>query len=63
MNKRITETKLILPSLYLLIKKLRIIMNPTGENIAMLKGRNNDKFSQKVRNLKAHNTFEKFEYA
>ncbi len=75
MAKRITETELILPSLYLmslnegrittseLIQKLRDIMKPVGEDLEILIGRNDDKFSQKVRNLKAHNTFEKFGYA
>jgi len=75
MAKRITETELILPSLYLmqlnngqittaeLIKKLRDIMKPTGEDTQILHNRSDDKFSQKVRNLKAHNTFERFGYA
>ncbi|MDR1087481.1 MAG: hypothetical protein LBL16_04550 [Endomicrobium sp.] len=75
MSKRITETELILPSLYLmtkndgkiktsdLIKDLRDIMRPSGEDIKILAGRKDDKFSQKVRNLKAHDTFERFGYA
>ena len=75
MAKRITETELILPSLYLmslnngvistseLIQKLRDIMKPTGEDLRILAGRNDDKFSQKVRNLIAHRTFERFGYA
>lgn len=75
MAKRITETELILPSLYLmklnggrittseLIEKLRLIMRPIGEDLQILSGRNDDKFSQKVRNLKAHETFERFGYA
>lgn len=75
MEKRITETELILPSLYLmslnngrittseLIQKLRDIMKPIGEDLQILLGRSDDKFSQKVRNLKAHNTFERFGYA
>ena len=75
MAKRITETELILPSLYLmslnngvistseLIQKLRDIMKPTGEDLAILSGRKDDKFSQKVRNLRAHSTFERFGYA
>lgn len=74
-RQRITETELILPSLYLmslnggqittsvLIKKLRDIMKPTGEDLEILAGRADDKFSQKVRNLRAHNTFERFGYA
>jgi len=75
MAKRITETELILPSLYLmslnggvittseLIQKLRDIMKPVGEDLQILSGRADDKFSQKVRNLKAHSTFERFGYA
>ncbi len=73
--KRITETELILPSLYIvslnggkittaeLIPKLRDIMKPAGEDLQILAGRSDDKFSQKVRNLKAHNTFERIGYA
>lgn len=75
MAKRITETELILPSLYLmslnggtittseLILKLRDIMKPGGEDLQILSGRTDDKFSQKVRNLRAHKTFERFGYA
>lgn len=75
MAKRISELELILPSLYLmslngghittseLIQKLRDIMKPTGEDLQILAGRNDDKFSQKVRNLKAHDTFERTGYA
>lgn len=75
MAKRITETELILPSLYLmslnggvittseLIQKLRDIMKPSGEDLQILSGRADDKFSQKVRNLKAHSTFERYGYA
>lgn len=75
MANRITETELILPSLYLmslnngkittsqLIQKLREIMKPTGEDLKILNNRSDDKFSQKVRNLVAHNTFKRFGYA
>ena len=75
MTKRITETDLILPTLYILeftkigvttaflIKKLREIMNPIGEDLLILSGRKDDKFSQKVRNLNAHKTLEKLGYA
>jgi hypothetical protein len=74
-QQRITETELILPSLYLmslnggtittseLIEKLRAIMKPTGEDLEILRSRNDDKFSQKVRNLIAHRTFERVGYA
>ncbi len=72
---RVTETELILPSLFLmdarhkgivtseLIKELTEIFQPTGEDAKILTGRNDTKFSQKVRNLKAHNTFERYGYA
>jgi hypothetical protein len=74
-GKRIPENELVLPSLFFmeindghitteeLIPKLREIMKPAGEDLNILKGRSDDKFSQKVRNLKAHNTFERFGYA
>lgn len=75
MAERITESALILPSLYLmkinkgkittseLIEKLRLIMKPSGEDLEILLGRKDDKFSQKVRNLKSHKTFENLGYA
>jgi hypothetical protein len=76
MPERVTEIELILPSLFLmslssegrittseLIKKLRLILKPSGEDLEILAGRSDDKFSQKVRNLKSHNTFEKYGYA
>ena len=76
MSKRITELELILPSLFVmdissagtistseLQHKLREILNPSGEDLEILANRTDDKFSQKVRNLKAHNTFEKLGYA
>ena len=39
-----------------LIKDLRELLRPSGEDEDILAGRNDDKFSQKVRNLKSHNT-------
>jgi len=76
MGKRIKERELILPSLFLmnlspegiittseLISRLREILKPTGEDLEILPGRRDDKFSQKVRNLKAHDTFERYGYA
>ena len=39
-----------------LIKEVRTIMKPDGEDLEILKDRNDDKFSQKVRNLKSHET-------
>lgn len=46
-----------------LIQKLRSIMKPSGEDLEILSERTDDKFSQKVRNLRAHSTFERFGYA
>ena len=73
---RITETQLILPSLFLmrlsstrslttscLITRLRNLLKPTGEDLEILENRNDDKFSQKVRNLKSHDAFEKRGFA
>jgi predicted HNH restriction endonuclease len=74
-NSRIPESELVLPSLFFmeingghitteeLIPKLRELMKPSGEDLEILTGRTDDKFSQKVRNLKAHNTFKRLEYA
>lgn len=63
----IHESQLIDPSIQLikkygnkgistseLIKELRSILKPSGEDTKKLKGRSDDKFSQKVRNLKSH---------
>lgn len=75
MSERISETDLIIPALYLmlnspngistseLIIKLREQLSPTGEDLMILEGRNDDKFSQKVRNLRSHQTFERYGYA
>jgi predicted HNH restriction endonuclease len=72
---RISESDLILPTLYLLdknssgldtsnlITELSKILNPTGEDVAILNGRNDTKFSQIVRNLKSHNTLTSQDYA
>lgn len=38
-------------------------MKPSGEDLQILSGRADDKFPQKVRNLKAHSTFERYGYA
>jgi hypothetical protein len=67
--ERITESQLILPALYLmskgkegiittsdLISQLTNIMHPTGEDAKILQDRNDTYFSQKVRNLKSHDT-------
>lgn len=72
MNKRISESELILPSLLLLKKSpkgrittsdlidgLRELLKPDGEDLKILPGRQDDKFSQKVRNLVSHNTLKR----
>lgn len=62
---RVEERMLILPALYIikrrgnattsdLQKELEIVFNPSGEDAAILAGRNDTKFSQKVRNLVSH---------
>lgn len=42
-----------------LSKILRKTLSPSGEDLKLLDGRSDDRFSQKVRNLKSHNTLEK----
>lgn len=66
--QRITERELVLPALYAmdiaggsirttdLRRALEGMLNPTGEDLEILSGRRDNKFSQKVRNLKAHDT-------
>lgn len=39
-----------------LIDKSRAQMKPDGEDLEILDNRNDDRFSQKVRNIKSHNT-------
>lgn len=39
-----------------LIAEARIQMQPDGEDLEILDNRNDDKFSQKVRNIKSHDT-------
>ena len=46
----------------LLIKKLAKVMKPNGEDKIILINRTDDKFSQKVRNLKSHKTLENRDY-
>ena len=66
----ITEKELIIPALKALrnaqngtltttqlIQILRNELKPTGDDLTILKNRSDDKFSQKVRNLKSHNSF------
>lgn len=72
----VTESELVLPALWLmnqcndgristttLIKELTRIIQPTGLDAEILAGRRDTYFSQKVRNLKSHSTFEKNGYA
>ncbi|MBN2257935.1 MAG: HNH endonuclease [Anaerolineaceae bacterium] len=76
MPQRITERDLVLPALWCisrlserglttteLQKCLREVMRPTGEDLEILSGRSDDKFSQKVRNLKSHETLERLGFA
>ena len=68
----ITEKELIVPALKLiaeqtkglstteLINLLRQEINPVGRDAEILNGRNDDVFSQKVRNLISHKSIEKF---
>lgn len=75
-SSRITESELVLPSLYLmtlnpqgsistseLIRLLTQILKPTGIDAEILDNRNDTYFSQKVRNLKSHDTLTKYGYA
>lgn len=74
-NQRISESELVLPALYLmklkggsidtseLIKLLTDLMKPEGRDAEIIEGRNDTYFSQKVRNLKSHNTLAKYGYA
>lgn len=74
--RRISESQLLLPALYLmaqsengsittgnLINGLWEVFQPSGIDAEILDGRNDTYFSQKVRNLKSHNTFERKKYA
>lgn len=73
---RVTEGQLVVPSLVLLnqaadgtmtttdlSKRLRSLLNPSGDDLAILSGRNDDRFSQKVRNLKSHDTLKRKGFA
>lgn len=71
MRNRIRERDLILPALEImlqcggsvttrdLIVELRARLQPSGEDLRILDGRSDDKFSQIVRNLRSHKTFER----
>lgn len=45
-----------------IIAEARRIMRPNGEDLEILDNRNDDKFSQKVRNIKSHNTIANLVY-
>ena len=73
---RIPESDLVLPALFFmslekdgkistskLIKDLEQLFQPSGLDTLILAGRNDTRFSQRVRNLKSHNTFERYGYA
>ncbi|OIJ14258.1 hypothetical protein BKP35_07085 [Anaerobacillus arseniciselenatis] len=55
LNGKITTTKLI--------QALRNELKPSGRDLEIIKGRKDDYFSQKVRNLKSHKTLEKTKWA
>jgi hypothetical protein len=71
MPPRIGERDLVLPAVHCindadnktlsttdLIACLRSLLRPVGEDVKILKNRKDDAFSQKVRNLKSHDTLE-----
>lgn len=72
---RIKESELVLPALYLLsvnlgnlstsslISLLTDLLKPAGKDAEILAGRKDTYFSQKVRNLKSHNSLNKMGYA
>jgi len=73
---RVTEPDLVLPALFLmsmqedgkittseLINELEKLLKLSPEDMAILTGRNDTYFSQIVRNLKSHSTFERYGYA
>lgn len=73
---RITEQELILPALFVIneknnkgittseiIKELELLLEIDTEDREIIKGRNDSYFTQKVRNLKSHNTLVKNDLA
>jgi len=69
----VSESDLVLPAVYILSKSengemttsdlssaLRELLKPTGDDLTILANRTDDKFSQKVRNLKSHETLERY---
>ena len=68
----VTEAQLVVPALILLdqatggqmptselSRQLRALLRPSGQDLAILANRNDDHFSQKVRNLKSHDTLKR----
>lgn len=74
-DNRIKESQLVLPALYVMvrnggsistsdmIKELEAIMRPEGADAGIITNRKDTYFSQKVRNLKSHDTLENLGYA
>lgn len=73
MEREITEKDLIIPALVAIYNKrdeglstqelipiMREELTPKGEDLKILGGRNDDKFSQKVRNLKSHSSLDSY---
>lgn len=72
---RVPENQLVLPALYLLSStvdglktsnlkaSLMLLLPPKGEDAEILAGRGDTKLSQKIRNLKSHDTLERDGYA
>lgn len=70
-----SETDLVVPALELIAARpdgittselqseLRASLRPSGDDLTLLDGRSDDKFSQKVRNLKSHDTLERKGFA
>ncbi|VVH61079.1 hypothetical protein BSPWISOX_184 [uncultured Gammaproteobacteria bacterium] len=75
MTDRITEKALVVPSLLImekhdgyistteLIQEMPKVITFTGEDLKILKGRRDQKFTQKIRNLKSHRTLESLGFA
>lgn len=71
MMGRTRERELILPALQIMVDRggkittrelivaLRKVLQPSGEDLDILESRIDDKFSQIVRNLRSHKTFER----
>lgn len=75
MEERISEKQLVIPALKVislnkqgvttteLIEELENILCPKGKDAQIIPGRNDTFFSQKVRNLRSHETFERYGFA